>query len=88
MSLRYAHMCKMDHHEVGYSNWDDENCPVCRERAAREKAEAEVARLKVVEKWARMIANAGELGADGYWHADITTPDSPPSCLTESEGER
>lgn len=43
----YAHMCRMDHIEIGHNDsGDDERCPVCRvmdalaaERARREAAE-------------------------------------------------
>ena len=43
----YPHMCRSDHPEIGHST-DEEMCPVCIEKSAREKAEAAL-KDKVVE---------------------------------------
>lgn len=41
MTYTYAHMCRMDHPQIGHNVSDDERCPLCRERDRADHIERE-----------------------------------------------
>lgn len=43
---RYAHMCRMDHEQIGHNDSEHEQCPLCRAQDERDALSTELAEAK------------------------------------------
>lgn len=43
---RYAHMCRMDHEQIGHNDSEHEQCPLCRAQDERDVLSTELAEAK------------------------------------------
>lgn len=62
----YAHMCRMDHEEIGHNDSEHEDCPLCRMQndrdALAERCEKLLEALREAERGFELAYNAAEKG--------------------------